>query len=185
MKETIERNCLRCGTILHGRMGQKFCSTQCRNNYNNMFVDTKLHSEKTKKKYHEDEAYRNRMKELRGIRDKERRRTDPLYKLTHNIKSLIYISLFKNGHVKSKRTEQILGCTYIEFRSHLESLFEPWMTWNNYGLYNGSAMYGWDIDHIIPASSAKNESEILLLNHYTNLQPLCSYKNRNVKRNKF
>jgi len=54
------------------------------------------------------------------------------------------------------------------------------MSWDNHGLYNGEFNYGWDIDHIIPASS---EEEILRLNHYTNLQPLCSKINRDIKKN--
>ncbi len=61
---------------------------------------------------------------------------------------------------------------------------EPWMNWDNKGLYNGELNYGWDIDHIIPSSSAKNEEELIKLNHYTNLQPLCSKINRDIKRNK-
>jgi hypothetical protein len=40
----------------------------------------------------------------------------------------------------------------------------------------------WDIDHIIPLSSAINEYDILKLNHYSNLQPLCSYINRYIKK---
>lgn len=56
------------------------------------------------------------------------------------------------------------------------------MTWENYGKYNGELEYGWDIDHIIPLSSAKNEDDLLRLNHYTNLQPLCSKVNRDIKR---
>lgn len=39
-------------------------------------------------------------------------------------------------------TEQILGCLYDEFKQHLEKQFEPWMTWNNRGLYNGTLEYG-------------------------------------------
>ena len=58
------------------------------------------------------------------------------------------------------------------------------MSWDNYGLYNGTPNYGWDIDHKIPNSSALTEQEVVQLNHYTNLQPLCSYYNRDVKRNK-
>lgn len=56
------------------------------------------------------------------------------------------------------------------------------MTWDNYGLYNGEPNYGWDIDHIIPTTTAFSEEELLKLNHYTNLQPLCSYINRVIKR---
>ena len=33
-------------------------------------------------------------------------------------------------------------------------------------------------------SLAKTEEDIIKLNHYTNLRPLCSYNNRFVKRNK-
>ena len=40
----------------------------------------------------------------------------------------------------------------------------------------------WDIDHIIPLSTAKTEEEVLKLNHYSNLQPLCSYYNRFIKK---
>lgn len=31
----VEKKCLDCGAILHGRIDKKFCSDQCRNNYNN------------------------------------------------------------------------------------------------------------------------------------------------------
>lgn len=56
------------------------------------------------------------------------------------------------------------------------------MSWDNYGKYNGTLNYGWDIDHIIPISSAKNEEEMLLLNKFSNLQPLCSFTNRYIKK---
>lgn len=62
---------------------------------------------------------------------------------------------------------------------------ENWMTLDNYGKYNGKLNYGWDIDHIKPLSSASSEEELIKLCHYTNLRPLCSHTNRNIKRNKF
>ena len=58
------------------------------------------------------------------------------------------------------------------------------MTWENHGKYNGEINYGWDLDHIIPISSAITIEDVINLNHHTNLQPLCSYTNRYVKRNK-
>jgi hypothetical protein len=112
---------------------------------------------------------------------KQKLKTDPLFKLTCNIRTLIRVS-FKNGFTKKSRTEKILGCNYEELKKHFEDRFEPWMTWENYGKYNGDLNFGWDIDHIRPVSLAKNEEELIELNHYTNLQPLCSRVNRYIKR---
>jgi cytidylate kinase len=53
----------------------------------------------------------------------------------------------------------------------------------NRGKYNGTFNFGWDIDHMIPVSTAKTEEDVIRLNHYTNLQPLCSKINRDIKRN--
>jgi hypothetical protein len=88
------------------------------------------------------------------------------------------------GYKKNTRTYKILGCTYEEFKTHIESQWEEWMNWDNYGRYNGEENYGWDLDHIIPLSSVTTEEDIIRLNHYSNIQPLCSYVNRYVKRDK-
>ena len=56
------------------------------------------------------------------------------------------------------------------------------MSWENQGLYNGTLYYGWDLDHIIPISSAVTEADIIRLNHYTNFQPLCGFNNRYIKK---
>ena len=108
---------------------------------------------------------------------------DTVYRTKKLITSLITSSTKSKGYNKNSRTHQILGCSYKDLRDWLESKFEPWMTWDNQGLYNGELNYGWDIDHIIPISSAKTEEEIYKQNHYSNLQPLCSYTNRYIKRN--
>lgn len=114
----------------------------------------------------------------------KKKKEDPLY----NIKCLMrsYVSsIFKNkGYKKSLKTVEILGCSFEEFKLHLESKFEYWMNWENRGLYNGELNHGWDIDHIIPLSSSKSEEEVIKLNHYTNLQPLCSHINRDIKKDK-
>jgi len=98
------------------------------------------------------------------------------------VRSLIRQSFKHKGLRKNTLSEKILGCSFKEFKQHLESQFKDWMNWDNYGLYTyGKINYGWDIDHIIPVSSAETEEELLRLNHHSNLQPLCSYTNRNVK----
>jgi len=108
---------------------------------------------------------------------KNRRLNEPLYKLKYNIRSLIGSSIRRKGYKKKSSTQTILNCSFDEFKTYLESKFELWMNWENYGKYNGQLNFGWDIDHIIPLSSAKSEEEIIKLNHYTNLRPLDSYEN--------
>ncbi len=116
---------------------------------------------------------------------KNKYHNDNLYKLGKVIRVLINDSIKKKGFVKKSKTSEILGCTFNEFKTYLELKFEPWMNWNNYGNWNGvpkEIEVSWDIDHIIPISSARTEEEMVRLNHYSNLQPLCSYANRYIKR---
>lgn len=116
----------------------------------------------------------------KNIEYNRRRKTiDPLYNFKCRIRTTISKTLM--GYKKSHRTEEILGISILEFFNYIESLFEPWMTWENRGLYNGELNYGWDIDHKIPLASAETEEDIIRLNHYTNLQPLCGYTNRYIK----
>ena len=104
--------------------------------------------------------------------------------MTLNLRSLTYQSFKNKGLRKNKRTENILGCSFEFMKEYIENKFENWMTWENQGRYNGEFNYGWDIDHIIPLSSAKTEEELIQLCHYLNLQPLCSKVNRDIKFNK-
>jgi hypothetical protein len=108
-----------------------------------------------------------------------------LYNLPQLISSSFRKSFKRSGFSKKSKSIEILGCSFEEFKLYLESKFEPWMTWENKGLYNGELNYGWDIDHIIPISSATTEEEIIKLNHYTNLQPLCSKVNRDIKKDNY
>lgn len=126
--------------------------------------------------------YQQSNRNRRNIYLIERRQNDPLFKLITNVRNLIYNSFYYNGYSKNSKTEDLLGCTFEELKIYLESKFESWMTWENRGLYNSEFDYGWDIDHIIPLSSANTEEDIIKLNHYTNLQPLCSKINRDIKK---
>jgi hypothetical protein len=114
----------------------------------------------------------------------KRKQSDPLYKLSVSLRSMISTTIKNNGYKKLSKTELILGCSFDFLKKHLESQFQHWMSWDNYGLYNGELNYGWDIDHIVPLSSALNENDLLKLNHYSNLKPLCSYNNRYIKKDK-
>ena len=67
-----------------------------------------------------------------------------------------------------------------ELKYHIESLFRPGMTWENYGFR------GWHIDHIIPCSYfdlSIDENQLICFN-FKNLQPLWQPDNFK-KHNKF
>ena len=128
-----------------------------------------------------------RLQEKYKIKRNETRRNrmsnDILYKLHRTVGNLIRYSIKRLDIVKSKKTQEILGCSFEEFKIHLESNFESWMSWENYGKIEfGEFNIGWDIDHVIPISTANTEDEVIKLNHFTNLKPLCSYTNRYIKK---
>ena len=152
----------------------------------NRFIKNKDKISLYNKQYKIDNKERDRIKNntTKRLYKQKRIASDPLYKLNINTRSLIAISIKRKGYSKNAKSISILGCSIEDFKNHLESKFESWMNWDNYGKYNGTLNFGWDIDHIIPISSAMNEEEIIKLNHYTNLQPLCSYTNRYIKKAK-
>jgi len=96
-------------------------------------------------------------------------KNDSVYKLTHNIRGLISAYLRKFGYTKSKKTELILGCSFEEFKTHIESQFQEGMSWENQGR--------WHLDHKTPISWAETEEQVYELNHYTNFQPLWAEDN--------
>ena len=124
-------------------------------------------------------------KNLRPDKIKQRKKEDPLFKLRTAISSRIRNGIKSQGFQKNFKTKEILGCTYEEFKLLLEAKFESWMTWDNYGKYNGELNFGWDLDHIIPIHTATTEVEVIKLNHFTNFQPLCSKINRDIKRHNY
>lgn len=133
------------------------------------------------KEYNSREEVKERRRNYEREYVKRRRKEDPFYNLKYQLRS--FLSNRLKGW-KSKKTEEILGCSFEEFKLYLESKFETWMNWKNRGLYNGELNYGWDLDHIIPISTAESEEDVIRLNHYTNFQPLCSYTNRYIKKDK-
>ena len=110
-----------------------------------------------------------KLKEYNKIYKKERKLTDPLFKLKYTLGTLIRNCIRNNGYSKKSKTNKILGCTFEEFKQHLERQFIKGMTWENSG--------EWHLDHIYPVSLAKDEEELIRLNHYTNFQPLWAKEN--------
>lgn len=93
--------------------------------------------------------------------ERERRAKDPSYKLRQYVSIQVGAALKARGGSKEGHSVlQFLPYTIQELREHLESQFEPWMDWNNYGEYhaktwvnNDPTTWTWQIDHIIPRSN--------------------------------
>jgi hypothetical protein len=151
--------------------------------------NTQLILEKHKKYYtknrHKIKEYKESIKERTNEYCRNRRKVDVLFRLRHVMNSRISSGLKRINSYKTNKTVNIIGISFQGLREYLESQFEPWMNWNNYGKYKKDTFnYGWDIDHIIPTSTATTEEEVLKLCYYTNLKPLCSKINRDIKKNK-
>lgn len=99
----------------------------------------------------------------------EKNKNDLLYNLIRKCRSRLLQFLKTRNITKKNKTFEIIGCTPLELKEHLEKKFVEGMSWENRS--------EWHIDHIIPLSSAKTEEEIYKLCHYTNLQPLWASEN--------
>ena len=152
-------------------------------------------AEKNKNYYEENkEAIKNYYEENKDIINqrkneytKNRRKTDYLFNLKCSVRNMIWRAMQVKNIKKSKKSEELLGISFEDFKNYLENKFEDWMNWDNYGdpvdgLFEPNKT--WDIDHIIPLSSATSEEELLKLCYFENLQPLCSCQNRFIKRGK-
>lgn len=114
------------------------------------------------------ELNKDRYRELRK-KYRESKKTDHLYQISLRVRKLISKVIKRNGYSKKSKTQEILGIDFEEFKLYIESLFIEGMDWENFGK--------WHLDHKIPISWAKNENDIIKLNHYTNLQPLWAEDN--------
>lgn len=98
--------------------------------------------------------YRKEKRNLRGI-------------ISDRLRSRIRVFILSRGIRKRKKTFELIGCTWSELKSHLESQFGSGMSWDNYGQ--------WHIDHKIPmAAFGKNLKKSC---HFSNLQPLWAKDN--------
>lgn len=167
------KSCMKISNKLYRDANNENEKARCKN-----YRIVNKESEKARSK-----IYRKTNKIKRSAYERNRRNTEPLYKLKDNISVSIRNSFKRISAKKTSKTKEILCCSIAEFKNHLESMFESWMTWDNHGKYNGSLNYGWDMDHITPISTAVTEEDVIKLNHYTNFQPLCSKINRDIKKN--
>ena len=113
-------------------------------------------------------------KGLEWFRKKEaKRRLDIKIKISGSISGRIWETL-KRGSKANRHWEELVGYTVDQLKAHLEKLFKPGMTWENYGTY-------WHIDHKTPIAvfnfQKPEDIDFRLCWSLKNLRPLEATKN--------
>jgi len=112
----------------------------------------------------------SRRKYIRNY-EKVKRIASPKFHLDCNMSGAIYKAL--KGKKHGRHWEKLVGYTVTDLMNHLESKFEPWMNWNNYGK--------WHIDHIKPISLFNfldiEDNEFKECWALSNLQPMEAVEN--------
>lgn len=111
------------------------------------------------------EKYRKYQREY----ERKRRASDQLYAESGRMMARGRDAFRCAGAKKVKRTEEMLGCTWGHFVEHIESQFQPGMTWENRS--------EWHIDHTTPLSHAETAKDLEQLAHYTNCKPMWASDN--------
>jgi hypothetical protein len=92
------------------------------------------------------------------------------FKLQQRLRCRIHHAV--SGYTKkSRKTVELLGCSFEALKQWLSYQFEPGMTWDNYG--------EWHIDHVRPCASfdLTDPEQQKQCFHWTNLQPLWAKDN--------
>lgn len=101
-------------------------------------------------------------------------RSSPTVAAAERVSRMLAWGLASVGAVKRGRTFEFLGYSPLELRQHIERQFTRGMSWDNRS--------EWEIDHIIPISSAISSDDVRALNQLHNLRPLWKNEN-NAKKN--
>lgn len=110
--------------------------------------------------------------------ERNKRHNDPIYRFRSGARHLIWSYNRKKGYKGGKTVWEMVGCDFDSFLVHIQSQFTEGMTMENYGLSEGC----WNIDHIVPISTAETDEDIERLNHYTNLRPMWAIENSKKSR---
>lgn len=169
-----EKICPMCNATFKVKYGKhkQFCSISCR--YKSRYNRKKDKILAHKKKYYD--THKDQEKLVKLVYNREKRKKDLTFKLCNNLRSR-FGKAFTKGY-KTGSAIKDLGCSIDFFKEYLESLFEPNMTWKNYG----RGRRKWSIDHIKPVVDfdLTKPEEIAILCHYTNLRPLWNDQNSSL-----
>lgn len=102
---------------------------------------------------------------------KQKKAQNPAFRIACNLRKRLSFLVRKASATKTKQTLTLLGCPLKSFLLYLESLWQPGMSWENYG--------EWHIDHVVPCAifdlTKPDHQERCF--HFSNLQPLWAVDN--------
>lgn len=101
---------------------------------------------------------------------RRKNKENPVFLAKTRFRNILSQALRRDNYGKKSKANEVLRCTWDEFKLHIERQFVKGMTWENKSK--------WAIDHIVPLASAKTEEDVIRLNHFTNLRPLWAKENR-------
>jgi predicted DNA-binding transcriptional regulator AlpA len=125
--------------------------------------------------YHKEWREKNIDKHRENKRnyEKNRKDSDPLYKLVANFRTAIWTVLKESNVDKYGHYFDVLQYTPEELIIHLEKQFKDDMTWDNYGV--------WHVDHKLPITSfdiqEMGDEEFMKCWCLDNLQPMWGEEN--------
>jgi hypothetical protein len=129
-------------------------------NYYKDIEKTRAKNRKGHKKYRSKPENIEKERAYRRQYKNNKLKTDPAYKLRHTISGAIRDTLKTAGLSKNKQSSiKYLPYSIQDLVKHIQNQFEPWMTWQNNGIYDAKAWddgdpntWIWQLDHIIPQS---------------------------------
>lgn len=190
-------NCAFCKKEFNSEQyNKKYCSSYCqKKNWNTFNKKRKLELQKIWRQKNPDSVSKDtsslthliavskwksnnkdKVRKYNNFYRKIRCSNDIDFKIRCNIRSRLSKAVKNNQ--KSGSAILDLGCSMQEFKQYLESKFEPWMNWDNYGSYD-SSRDTWQIDHIEALANfdLTDKDSFIKACNYKNMQPLLTSKN--------
>jgi hypothetical protein len=104
---------------------------------------------------------------------KRRHLSKPEAAMQARVSRLLRWALADVGAIKTSATFDMLGYSPADLVAHLERQFVKGMGWHNKS--------EWQIDHIVPVSTARSAEDVIALNQLPNLRPMWANENNEKK----
>jgi hypothetical protein len=142
-----------------------------RKNHKKWSEQNKEHLSQYIKEYREKNV--DKIKKTKREYERNRKASDPIYKLISNFRTAIYQVLKESNVEKNKHYFDVLQYTPEELMVHLESQFKDSMNWDNYGF--------WHVDHKLAIThfniQEMGDEEFMRCWSLENLQPMWAEEN--------